>query len=271
MDLGLGGRTVLVTGGSSGIGLAVIRALLAEGASVTTCARGEARLRAAVSPLDGRRCLAIAADVMDPSEMAAVVEASVGRFGRLDAVAAIAGHGLHGHALELGTDDWQRELMAKVGGVLNVVRPAREHLRRSDGARIVTVTSPMARRSSPQMAAVSAARAAVANLTRSLALDLVAEGISVNSVAIGLIDTPRQEERHRLAGTEQSYGSWLQHEAEARGVPLGRPGTAVEVARVVVFALSPAMSYTTGSTLDATGGGAGCHAPVQLQKNEATV
>jgi NAD(P)-dependent dehydrogenase (short-subunit alcohol dehydrogenase family) len=101
---------------------------------------------------------------------------------------------------------------------------------------------------------VSAARAAVANLTRTLALELADDGIAVNFVAVGLIDTARQRAQHAATCEERPYDEWLQAESQRRNVPYRRAGTAEEVARMVVFALSPALSYTTGSTLDVTGG-----------------
>jgi NAD(P)-dependent dehydrogenase (short-subunit alcohol dehydrogenase family) len=104
------------------------------------------------------------------------------------------------------------------------------------------------------MAAVSAARAAVASLTRSLALDLAADGILVNAVSVGLVDTARQRARYEQSAVDVPYPAWLAAEVERRRVPLRRPGTAEEVARVVAFALSPAVSYTTGSMIAATGG-----------------
>jgi NAD(P)-dependent dehydrogenase (short-subunit alcohol dehydrogenase family) len=257
VDLGLADRAIIVTGGSSGIGLACVGALLAEGAMVTTCARDGARLRHATAAFDTRSCLALPADVQEPTAMEELVDAAVDRFGRLDGVAAIAGRGIPGRALELSTVDWQEEVMSKLGGVLNIVRAAIPHLRRSDGPRIVSLSAPTARDPDPAMAAVSAARAAVANLTRSLAIDLASEGIAVNAVAVGLIDTARQRERHESIATGQPYDRWLQAEAVRRAVPMRRAGEAYDVARLVVLALSPELNYTTGSVFDATGGVAG--------------
>jgi len=257
MDLGLSGRSIVVTGGSSGIGLAVVHTLLAEGARVAMCGRDQAHLEAATASMPPEAIMPASADVTDAEAMNAFVDKTVDRFGRLDGIAAIAGEGIHGRALDLSPHQWQAEMLNKLAGVLNVVRPARVHLARSDAARVVTITAPAARDPAPQMAAISAARAAVANLTRSLALELADEGIAVNAIAVGLIDTDRQRRRHRDAGVAAPYEEWLSAEADRRAVPLRGAGTPLDVARLIVFALSPALGYTTGAVLDATGGAPG--------------
>lgn len=253
MDLGLRGRVVIVTGASSGIGLDTCRLLVEEGAAVLACARREKTLEAAVGELPTKSMLAIAGDVNDQEDMNAVVDAAMRRFGRIDGLACIAGRGTHGHSLDLSTDQWNREMSSKISGVTNIVRAARSHLAARRG-RIVTITAPTGREPDPSMAAVSAGRAAVANLTRSLARDLAHEGIAVNAVSVGLIDTPRQQARHRAAKSSLTYEQWLDGESTRRGVPLERPGTSREVATLITLALSPALGYTTGSTLAATGG-----------------
>lgn len=96
------------------------------------------------------------------------------------------------------------------------------------------------------MAAVSAARAAIDNLTRAVALELARDAIAVNAVAIGLVDTPRQRRRHRDERADQPYETWLVREADRRQVPMRRAAVPEEVARVIVFAHSPTLSYTPG-------------------------
>jgi len=254
MDLGLHGSTIIVTGGSSGIGLATVEALLAEGARVATCSRDPGRLEAATASMDPETLVAVSADVTDPAAMERFVSETVDRFGRLDGVAAVAGHGTHGRVLQLRPWEWESEVSDRLGGVLNLVRPARRYLARSEAARVVTVTAPSGRDPDLAMAAVSAARAAVANLTRTLALELAGEGTAVNAVAVGLIDTNRQRLRHQQLGIDQSYEEWLAAEVDRRMIPYRRAGNPQEIARLIVFALSPALSYTTGAVLDATGG-----------------
>ncbi len=217
------------------------------------CARRKVALDLATGDLPASRMLAVAGDVNVPSDMKAVVDAAIRRFGRLDGIACLAGRGIHGHGLELSSDEWARELSSKISGVTNIVGAARGHLA-ADHGRIVTITAPTGRDPDPSMAAVSAGRAAIASLTRSLALDLAREGIAVNAVSVGLIDTPRQRARHEASLESVSYEQWIGGQVAMRNVPLARPGTSDEVAALVTLALSPVLGYTTGSTLAATGG-----------------
>lgn len=253
MDLGLAGRVVIVTGASSGIGLAAARRLVEEGSRVVACARREPELRAAFHGMGDAQLLLVAGDVNDQDDMNHLVASAMEAFGRLDGVACVAGRGRHGHALELRNEEWTRELDTKVSGVINLVRAARPHLAANSG-RVVTITAPTSRDPEPSMAAVSAGRAAIASLTRSLALDLVADGIAVNSVSVGFIDTPRQRSRHDADESATSYSDWVAQQVETRAIPMKRAGTSDEVAALIVLALAPILSYTTASTLAATGG-----------------
>lgn len=254
MDLGLDERAVVVTGGSSGIGLATVECLLAEGALVATCARDERRLRAAVGRLDPERVLALPADVTDPDAVGELVTAAATRFGRLDAVVNNAGHGIRGGLRELTDAAWRSELDAKLFGVLNPTRSAMTHLARSDAARVVNISAVSAREPDPAMLAVSAARAAVSNLSRALAAELAPLGIMVNTVEVGVIATGRAAERHRQQSSGLTFSAWAEQEATRRAIPLGRLGTAMEVARAITFLASPAASYITGATLQVAGG-----------------
>lgn len=172
MDLGLRERVVLVTGGSSGIGLATLEMLLREDALVATCARDGQRLRKAVEHLDPARVLARACDVTDAAACTDLVEAAVERFGRLDALVNNAGQGRSGRLNHLTESDWRSEVEGKVFGIVNPTRAAIEHLARSDAPRIVNISAVSAREPDPSMLAISAARAAGSNLSRGLAAEL---------------------------------------------------------------------------------------------------
>lgn len=254
MDLQIGGQSFLVSGGSSGIGLSTARLLLREGAQVTICARTPERLEQAAATLDAphnvRTCVA---DVTSEDDCRLAVEAALDHGGHLDGVACIAGRGLHGSLSDLSPSHVADEIAGKVTGLLHLVRAGAERLREV-GGRVVALTSPTALEPDPNLAAVSAGRAAIDGLVRSLAADFAPDGVRVNAVGVGLIDTPRQQDRFTADEHDSTYEEWLGAQARRRRIPMDRPGNADEVAAAVVWLLSPISSYTTGAVLDVTGG-----------------
>ncbi|MEV8596283.1 SDR family oxidoreductase [Streptomyces sp. NPDC052013] len=255
MDLGLADRTVLVTGGSSGVGLATVRALLDEGARVATCGRDADRLAKAAARLgQGDRLLTGVCDVRDADAVTAFTERAAAHFGRLDALVNNAGQSRMKRLDDTTAEDWRDELELKFTGVLNPLAAARPHLRNSDAASVVNVNAVLAKQPEPRLITTSAARAGILNLSKSLATELAPEGIRVNSVCLGLIDTGQWTRRHAAAGTGLSYEDWQAELAADRGVALGRLGRAEEVAYAIVTLLSPRASYITGTAIDVCGG-----------------
>lgn len=255
MDLSLAGRAYLVTGASSGVGLATARVLLAEGAHVAACARDGARLSSALAELpraQGAQVHSAACDVLDRESVAAFVAYSARQFGRLDGIVNNAGRSLMARVAETSTEQWAQELRLKIDSVLHTVDAAAAHLRDSDAPAIVNVNAILARQPEPRLGATSAARAALLNLSKTLAHDLAP--VRVNSVLLGLIDTGQWRRRYDAAATGQTYEQWSAALAAERGVALGRLGEAEEVAYAIVALLSPRASYITGSSIDVGGG-----------------
>jgi NAD(P)-dependent dehydrogenase (short-subunit alcohol dehydrogenase family) len=257
MDLAIAGRGYVVTGGSRGVGRAIVAALLAEGALVATCARDADALERAWSgvPQTGRtRLLVRGCDVLDNDRLAALVGEAAGVFGRLDGVVANAGAGVAGGALDTTAAAWDAQFAIKVHGVRNLLVPAAPHLAASDAGAAVIINGVTGHAPEPDMAAVGAARAAVGNLAQALARELAPQRVRVNVVNLGAIATDRQRRRHAASGSTADFQTWCADEAARRGIPLQRLGEPGEVAPAVTFLLSPLASYITGATIDVGGG-----------------
>lgn len=257
MDLGLAGRTVLVTGGSSGVGLATVRALLDEGARVATCGRDQERLAKAAARLGAGadRLFTGTCDVRDTDAVRHFTDEAAEHFGgRLDGLVNNAGQSRMKRLDETTAEDWRDELELKFAGVLNPLSAARPHLRSSDSAAVVNVNAVLAKQPETRLITTSAARAGILNLSKSLATELAAEGIRVNSVCLGLVDTGQWTRRHAAADSGLTYEEWQAELAADRGIALGRLGRAEEVAYAIVALLSPRASYITGTSIDVCGG-----------------
>jgi NAD(P)-dependent dehydrogenase (short-subunit alcohol dehydrogenase family) len=155
---------------------------------------------------------------------------------------------------ESTAQDWRDELELKFAGVLNPLDAARPYLAASEAASIVNINAVLAKQPEPRLITTSAARAGILNLSKSLSSELAADGIRVNSVCLGLVDTGQWTRRHAAAGSGTSYEDWQTELAADRGIALGRLGRAEEVAYAVVALLSPRASYITGTSIDVCGG-----------------
>jgi NAD(P)-dependent dehydrogenase (short-subunit alcohol dehydrogenase family) len=165
-----------------------------------------------------------------------------------------AGRSLMRPVFETTEPEWAEQLQLKLFSVLNTVRAALPWLRKSPVASVVNVNAILARQPEARLAATGAARAALLNLSTALAAELAPDGVRVNSVCLGLIDTGQWRRRYEAAATEQSYEAWTAELAADRGIALGRIGSAEEVAFPIVGLLSPRSSYVTGASLDIGGG-----------------
>ncbi len=259
MDLGLADKVAVVTGGSSGIGLATVEQLLGEGAKVAFCGRDPDRLDAARRDLESRhdsdRILAAPCDVLDPAQVDRFRDGIVERFGAVDVLINNAGQSRRSTFADTSDQDWRDEFELKFFGVIHPVRAFEALLERSDCGAIVCVNALLSRQPDTRLVATSAARAGLLNLTKSLSADLAPKGIRVNSILLGLVDSGQWSRRYdSQADKSVSRADWLAQLARDRNIPLGRLGHPSEPAAAIVFLASPMASYTTGAALDVAGG-----------------
>ncbi|MDO6682876.1 SDR family oxidoreductase [Oceanobacter sp. 5_MG-2023] len=259
MSFMLKDRVVVVTGGSSGIGLETVRLLLQEQAKVAWCGRNEERLLASEDAMrtafpDGQFMTRVC-DVLNADDVATFAEAVKTQLGNTDCLINNAGQGRVSGFDNTSDDDWMAETGLKLFGVIRPVRAFMNQLLASGMGSVTNVNSLLAKQPEPHMMATSAARAALLNFTHSLAHEYAPKGVRVNSILLGMVESGQWRRRYLdRSDTDASWEQWTGAIANKRGIPMGRLGRPEEPARALVFLASPLASYTTGSTLDVSGG-----------------
>jgi NAD(P)-dependent dehydrogenase (short-subunit alcohol dehydrogenase family) len=258
MDLGLKGKVAVVTGGTSGIGLATARLFLAEGAAVAICGRDASRLATAKANLlgnaDERELLALQCDVLDRDAVGRFAAAVEQWTGRCDILVNNAGQARMSTFADTTDEAWREELELKFFSQIFPVRAFKPLLDKSEAAAILAVNSLLAYQPEPYMVATAAARAGAQSLVKSLAREF-APRIRVNSVMLGLIDSGQWQRRFiARKDRSQTREEWYADIARTRHIPMERLGEPDEVARAVAFLCSPAASFITGAQLEISGG-----------------
>ncbi len=253
MDLELAGKTVLITGGTDGLGLALATQLAREGAAVAVCGRDEDRLRSAEEAVReaGGDVLALRADVSDARDLEAFVEAAVSRWGHIDGVVHNAGRSSGGSIETLDDAAWESDLQLKLMASVRLTRLAAPHLRASSGAVVFTLAvSAKAPGASSEPSSVT--RAAGMALMKALSKELAPDDIRVNAILIGLIESGQWVRMAANAGI--GMGEFYERFAADAAIPLGRFGRAAEFADLGCFLLSSRASYLTGTAINLDGG-----------------
>ena len=238
------GRTVLVTGGGTGIGRAIAEAFLANGANVAVSGRRRDKLDEALAAHPTERTLAVEADVSQDASVAALVAAVTERFGSIDVVVNNAAAYTSGGFDELGVEDWEAIRSTNIDGFVNVARHSLPELEKT-GGNLVVVGSVSGLRGDWGQAAYNATKAAIMNFVQSLALDYGPRGVRLNAVAPAFTVTPI------------TAGAAADPEVAAAAinrVALGRLGQPEDVAPAVLFLASPDAGYITGAFLAVDGG-----------------
>ena len=242
MELGLEGRTAIVCGSSSGMGLAIAEALAGEGANVALFSR---RREVLEREADRIGALAVQGDLRIPQHLERLVQATVGAFGALDIVVLNGGGPPATQAESLTAAVIEEAVTLLLTSHVTLVGHCLPHLRASGSGRIVAIESSSVREPIDGLALSTAVRPGVIGWLKTLARELGPDGITVNAIAPGQIDTERMRELH---GEDGPSPKALQR------IPLGRLGTAAEIGAVAAFLASERASYVTGTVIPVDGG-----------------
>ena len=236
MELGLQGKTAIVCGASSGIGLGIAESLAGEGANVVMFARRADVLEREAQRLGG---LAVAGDVTDGDDAERVVQAAVETYGGLDILVNNSGGPPRASAVGLGVEDVEGAVRLLLVSVVRLTSLCLPHLRKSETGRIVNITSSSVREPIDNLALSNIVRPGVVGWAKSLARELGPDGITVNCIAPGRIDTERIREVYPDGPSE----------ADLEAIPLRRLGTTREIGDVVAFLCSERAAYMSGTVI----------------------
>lgn len=256
MDLGLSRLKVLVTGASKGLGFATARTLAAEGALVAINSRSAERLEAAAAQIGqtGAHPLCLVGDVTDPEMAAQVVNQTASDLGGLDILITNTGGPKPGSFESLTDSDWMNAVNLCLMAHVRLIRAALPHLKQSQHASVLTITSLSVKQPISNLILSNSVRAATAGLTKSLALELGAQGIRFNSILPSWAETERITEL--MTNRAAANGTTVEEEIarQSKESVFGRMASPDEFARCAAFLVSPAASYLTGVLLPVDGG-----------------
>ena len=238
-------KVAVVTGASQGIGRDTALALAQAGAKVAVAARSEEKLAALVTEIEaaGGTALAVKMDVADADQVKAGFKQVIEKFGRLDILVNNAAITRDGLSMRMKQDDWEAVLKTNLTGAHLCIQQALSSMMRARAGRIINISSVVAQSGNAGQANYVAAKAGLIGLTKAVAMEIASRNITVNAVAPGFIETPMTD----------VLPDKVKEELKTR-IPLGRMGSAREVAAAIVFLASDEAGYITGHVLNVNGG-----------------
>ena len=245
--LELNGKIAVVIGGTSGIGLAIAKGMAEAGADVIPTSRRQDQVDAAAQEIEtrGKRSLRVSSDVSDRGSLERVLEASIKAFGKVDILVNSAGRTKRAPTIDFTEEDWNSILDTNLTGTLRAAQVFGRHMLERETGSIINIASLSTFVALYEVAAYSASKAAVASLTKSLAIEWGQRGVRVNAIAPGVFRTPLNEKL--LDETERGREFLVR-------TPMKRFGNVDELAGAAIFLASDAASFVNGEVLAVDGG-----------------
>lgn len=251
LELGLTGKTAIVTGGSDGLGRATAERLASEGVNTVICGRREDYLKevaASLSKQTGGTVLPFAADVTKASDCENLISAAVSEFGGVDILVNNAGTSAAGSFEDVSDDEWHEDIELKIMGAVRMCRGVIPHMRQRGGGSIINATIGGGKAPPAERLPTTVTRAAGINLTKSLANEYAKDNIRVNTICIGLIKSAQWERRAAGGSLDDFYANM------SKSIPLGRMGESSDYGDLAAFLCSARGSYITGTAINLDGG-----------------
>jgi 3-oxoacyl-[acyl-carrier protein] reductase len=256
MELGLKGKRAIVMAASRGLGYASALGLAREGCKLIVCSRDQARIEAAAAAITKQtnaEVKALVADVSSASEAKRLVDAAVAAYGGLEIVVHNAGGPPAGETLQMTEEQWQKAFEQNLLSFTRIVGAAAPEMKKAGYGRVITIASSSIKQPIPNLALSNALRAGVWGIAKTLSRELAPQGILVNVIAPGRIDTERIAELDQANATKSGKSIEDVRKASVGSIPLGRLGRPEELANLVVFLASQAGSYITGQAITVDG------------------
>jgi len=256
MEFGLKGKRAIVMAASRGLGYASALGLAREGCRLIVCSRDQSRIEAAAAAIKkatNAEVTALVADVSSASEAKRLVDAAVSAYGGLEIVVHNAGGPPAGETLQMTEEQWQKAFEQNLLSFTRIVGAAAPEMKKAGYGRVITIASSSIKQPIPNLALSNALRAGVWGIAKTLSRELAPQGILVNVIAPGRIDTERIAELDQANATKSGKSIEDVRKASVGSIPLGRLGRPEELANLVVFLASQAGSYITGQAITVDG------------------